>query len=130
MRHNRTELRLYLETTSAGTSKTTYHPFDLPGRYNVIGAKLTANADVTAHASNYTVLTVSNVTQSKTIGTWSTASAGNGTLTGGTPVSIKSTDPLATVVSAGDTLSFAKADAASGVAFGGSVVLLLEHAPL
>src|SRR5262245_1817900 len=101
------ELVFAVEAVAAGSDKDVYYEFTLPGKWLIDRAKLTPNVNVAAHATDGVSFTLTNVTQSKTVGDYSTLSGADGALTAGTAVSLKEGTGLSLVVTQGDVMKLA-----------------------
>lgn len=114
-------------TIGAGTSIDFYRYFGLEGKWIIERVRFVPDIAVTANVTNYTVYTLTNATQSTTIATRSYAADNSAA---GTSESVTLPTGLAAVVSQGDTLKLAIANAASGVASRSRYVVSLRRAPL
>jgi hypothetical protein len=112
---------------AADTERDWYVQFTQPGKWIIKAVRLMPMDAVTAHGTNYCTLTLTNATQSQTIGARSYAATDS---VAGTPETVTTPTGLAGVVTQYDVLKLAKLDPASGLAFRGEFVVSLEQAPL
>lgn len=112
---------------AAGTSADMYHTFGLPGKWVIERVRFVPEIAVTANGTNYTAYTLTNETQSQTIGSRSYAATNS---VAGTAETVTTPTGLAAVVSQGDSLKLAVASAGTGVASRSRMILSLRRADL
>ena len=112
---------------AADTEADWYLPFLLPGKWLIKSVKVIPDAAVTANGTNYAVFTVTNATQSTTIGTRSWAATDS---VAGTAETVTTPTGLAAVLTEGDTIKLAKTDPGTGLAIRARVVIFAERYPL
>lgn len=112
---------------AAGTSADMYIQFNAPGKWMIERVRFLPEIAVTADGTNYTVYTLTNATQTQTIGARSYAATNS---VAGTPETVTTPTGLAAVVSQGDVLKLAVASAGTGVASRSRFVVSLKRADL
>jgi hypothetical protein len=112
---------------AADTTRDWYLPFVLPGKWLIESVKWMPHDAITADGTDYCVFTLTNATQTQTIGTRSYAATDS---VAGTVESITTPTGLAAVLTQGDTLKLAKTDPGTGLAARGAFSLLLRQADL
>src|SRR5262245_28339017 len=112
---------------AADTERDYYRQFTLPGKWLIKAVRWVPEDNVTADPTNYCTLTVTNATQTQTIGTRSYAATNS---VAGTPETITTPTGLAAVLTQFDVIKLAKADPGTGLAVRGEFVISLERMPL
>lgn len=114
-------------SVAADTERNWYTQCLLPGKWLVKKLYWVPHDAVTANGTNYTVFTLTNDTQTQTIGTRSYAATNS---VAGTAEEVTLPTGLAAVVTQLDVIKLAKTDPGTGLAARGQFVIMLEQAPL
>lgn len=126
--------QVVIETSTGAETAATdidyYQSFLLPGKWLVKKVVWVPEIAVTTDTTNYSVMTLTNVTASTTIATRSYLSPTFADSVAGTPEVQTLPTGLAAVISENDVLKLAKTTPGTGVAIRGKMVLSLEQAPL
>jgi len=112
---------------AADTERDWYHRFVLPGKWQIKSISWLPHDAITANGTNYCVFTLTNATQTQTIGTRSYAATDS---VAGTPEAVTTPTGLAGVITQNDVLKLAKTDPGTGLAARGQFCLYLERLPL
>jgi hypothetical protein len=112
---------------AANTEIDIFTQFTQPGKWLIKAVRHIPSAAATADPTNYHTLTLTNETQSQTIGARSLAATNS---VAGTPETITTPTGLAAVVNQFDVIKLAKLDPGTGLAWRGEFVISLEQAPL
>jgi len=120
---------IHVPLQAAGTDRTVFRTFKAEGNWFIESAEFMPDDAITAAATNYVTVTLTNVTDSATIHTFNT-NTGQTTTVAGTAIAVTVDAGSDSVVTQGDKFSLAKVETGTGGALGGTYSLFLRRRAL